>query len=104
MRIFIKPPPQQLGATTARAVRRRLLLALATVAPQVATLAVRLLPGENDSLPGCRLVLRLTSGSEQVIERYNSGPLEAVSQAAAQADRWVRRQLLTVALATTLLR
>jgi hypothetical protein len=101
MRVFVQPSPRQLGVEYAQAVRRRLLLALATVAPAVATVAVRLLPAEKapHSLAGCRLVLRLVSGQELSIERFDADPLEAVGHSAAQADRWVRRQLFAAPLA-----
>ena len=101
MRIFVQPSPRQRGGEHAQAVRRRLLLALATVAPAVASVAVRLLPVEKPSqtLAGCRLVLRLVSGQEITVERFDADPLEAVGHAAAQADRWVRRQLFAAPLA-----
>lgn len=101
MRIFFQPSPRQLGVEHSQAVRRRLLLALATVAPNVATVAVRLLPPDQapHSLAGCRLVLRLVGGQELSIERFDADPLEAVGHAAAHADRWVRRQLFAAPLA-----
>lgn len=98
MRIVIQPPPRQIGATAAQAVRRRLLLALATVAPQVTTVAVRLLPGGSSAPSGCRLSLRPAAGPEFVIEHFDADPLEAVSRAAAQANRRVRRRLFTTPL------
>jgi hypothetical protein len=101
MRIFFQPSPRQLGVEHVQSVRRRLLLALATVAPNVATVAVRLLPSDQAprSLAGCRLVLRLVGGQEFTVERFDPDPLEAVGLAASQADRWVRRQLFAAPLA-----
>jgi hypothetical protein len=101
MRIFLQRPPEQLSVRSVQAIRRRLLFALATVAPQIATVAIRLIPGGGTSPQGCRLVVRLMSGAEMVIEQFDDDPLEAVGRAAAQAERWVRLQVLAGPLSAT---
>lgn len=94
MRMVVHPRSPRLGDATALAVRRRLLLAFSTFASRIATVTVRLVPADQDCPAACRLALRLRSGPELAIERFDSDLLEAVMRSAAQANRWIRRQLL----------
>lgn len=96
MRLIIRSLDKQPNPELTEAVRRQVLLALASYAPRIARVSVSLRPDHTagSAAHACQLALQLRGGEKAVITQLGNTQLDAVLRSASRAVSWVRRQLL----------